>query len=115
MTQFSTDKCRPSELTGCATNPKDLIHLALVLYTDTEGRMRTDSNRVRSQQLEGLPQGPRPEGGLPELPRVRARWRELHDKTPAPGWLGAAYGERPGAGTGNHNTGRSRRSVIHVT
>lgn len=82
--------------------------------------MRTDSNRVQSQQVEGLPQRARPawarpECGPEELPRVRARRRELHEERPAPGWLGAAYDEHPGAEIGNHNTGRSRRSVIHVT
>jgi hypothetical protein len=72
-----------------------------------------DPNRVQSQQLEGLPQWACQECGPEELPRVRARLRELDERNPAPGWLGAAYDERPGAGIGNHNTGLGRRSVIH--
>jgi hypothetical protein len=75
--------------------------------------MRTDPNRVQSQQWEGLPQRACQERGPAELPLVRARQRELGEVKPAPGWLGAAYGEHPGAGIGDHNTGLGRRSVIH--
>jgi hypothetical protein len=74
--------------------------------------MRTDPNRVLLQQLEGLPQRACQERGPAELPLVRARRRELGEVKPAPGWLGAAYGERPGAGIGNRSTGRGRRSAV---